>query len=67
VSSTSTQNDYLSQVLAPHIEGIVNAFAAITPDVNPTEKCWGNIKQALHRRRRQPTTVVEMEAMVLEE
>jgi transposase len=107
------QIDYLSQVLAPHLEGIVEAFAAVTyllrlsveplfmedgnsahghkstrnyyaqwrtkhgiilmphpstsPDMNPIEKCWRRIKQALHRRRRQPTTEAEMEAMVLEE
>jgi hypothetical protein len=35
--------------------------------MNPIEKCWRRIKQALHRRRRQPTTEAEMEAMVLEE
>jgi transposase len=108
-----TQKDYLAQVLAPHLEGIVNAFAAIThllrpstkplfmedgnsahghkstrncyaqfrtkhgiilmphpstsPDINPIKKCWRRIKQALHRRRHQPTTEAEMEAMVLEE
>jgi hypothetical protein len=108
-----TQKDYLAQVLAPHIQPILEAFAAIThllrpstkplfiedgnaahghkstrnccaqfrtkhgiillphpstsPDMNPIEKCWRRIKQALHRRRHQPTTVAEMEAMVLEE
>jgi len=107
------QVDYLSQLLAPHIEGILEAFALKThqlqpsaeplfmedgnsahghkstrnccarfrtehgivlmphpstsPDMNPIEKCWRRIKQALHRRRRQPTTEAEMEAMVLEE
>jgi len=112
-SGAFVQRDYLEQVLAPHIEGIVHAFAAIThllrliaeplfmedgnsahghksernccakwhtahgiilmphpstsPDMNPIEKCWRRIKQALHRRRHQPTTVAEMEAMVLEE
>ncbi|KAG4430256.1 hypothetical protein IFR05_014252, partial [Cadophora sp. M221] len=106
------QADYLAQVLAPYIEGILEAFAEVThqlrpsaeplfmedgnaahghkstrncctryrtahgiilmlhpstsPDMNPIEKCW-RIKQALHRRRRQPTTEVEMEVMVLEE
>jgi hypothetical protein len=30
-----TQVDYLSQILAPHIEGIVNAFAAITHLLRP--------------------------------
>jgi transposase len=38
-----------------------------SPDMNPIEKCWRRIKQALHRRRRQPTTEAEMEVMVLEE
>jgi transposase len=38
-----------------------------SPDMNPIKKCWRRIKQALHRRRRQPTTEAEMEAMVLEE
>jgi hypothetical protein len=30
-------------------------------------KCWRRIKQALHRRHKQPTTVAEMEQMALEE
>ena len=46
-------------VLMPH--------PSTSPDMNPIEKCWRRIKQALHRRRRQPTTEAEMEAMVLEE
>jgi transposase len=46
-------------ILMPH--------PSTSPDMNPIEKCWRRIKQALHRRRRQPTTVAEMEAMVLEE
>jgi hypothetical protein len=91
------QVNYLSQILAPYLEGIVNAFAAIiyllvpavkplfmedgnsahghkstsnycakwrtkhgiilmphpsiSPDMNPIEKCWRRIKQALHRRK----------------
>jgi transposase len=107
------QLDYLAQILKPHIQDILDAFAAQTyllrpsaeplfmedgnaahghkshsnccaqwrtkhgiilmphpstsPDMNPIEKCWRRIKQALHRRRKQPTTVAEMEAMVLEE
>jgi hypothetical protein len=40
---------------------------AISPDMNPIEKCWRRIKQALHRRQRQPTTEAEMVAAVLEE
>jgi len=46
-------------ILMPH--------PSTSPDMNPIEKCWRRIKQALHRRRRQPTTVAEMEAAVLEE
>jgi transposase len=41
-------------------------YPSISPDINPIEKCWRRIKQALYRRRRQPTTEAEMEAMVLE-
>ena len=40
---------------------------AISPDMNPIEKCWRRIKQALHRRPRQPTNEAEMEAVVREE
>jgi transposase len=40
---------------------------AISPDINPIEKCWRWIKQALYRRNRQPTTEAEMVAAVLEE
>ena len=46
-------------ILMPHL--------STSPDINLIEKCWRRIKQALHRRRRQPTTVAEMEEMVLEE
>jgi hypothetical protein len=46
-------------ILMPH--------PSTSPDMNPIEKCRRRIKQALHRRRRQPTTVAEMGAMVLEE
>jgi transposase len=112
-SGAFKQTDYLGQILEPHIQSILEAFAEIThqlrpvaeplfmedgntahghksttnccakwrtkhgiilmphpstsPDMNPIEKCWRRIKQALHRRRRQPTTVAEMQAMVLEE
>ena len=31
--------------------------------MNPIKKCWRRIKQALHRRRRQPTTEAEMRAI----
>ncbi len=41
-------------VLFPH--------PAVSPDMNPIEKCWRRIKQALHRRQIQPTTE---EAMVI--
>ena len=112
-SGALTQSDYLAQVLEPYIQSILETFAEIThqlqpsaeplfmedgnsahghkstrnccakwrtahsiilmphpstsPDINPIEKYWRRIKQALHRRRHQPTTVAEMEAMVLEE
>jgi transposase len=46
-------------ILMPH--------PSTSPDMNPIEKCWRRIKQALHRRRHQPTTAAEMETMVLEE
>jgi transposase len=46
-------------ILMPH--------PSTSPDMNPIEKCWRRIKQALHRRRHQPTTAAEMEIMVLEE
>jgi transposase len=46
-------------ILMPH--------PSTSPDMNPIEKCWRRIKQALHRRRRQPTTEAEMRAVVLEE
>jgi transposase len=36
-------------------------------DMNPIEKCWRWIKQALHRRQHQPTTKAEMRQAVLEE
>jgi len=35
--------------------------------MNPIEKCWRRIKQALHRYRKQPNTEAEMEAIVQEE
>jgi hypothetical protein len=106
-----TQQNYLDQVLKPHIEPILEEFGVHThkldmeplfmedgnsahghkstknccakwrtshgiilmphpstsPDMNPIEKCWRRIKQALHRRRRQPTTEAEMRAAVTEE
>ena len=46
-------------VLIPH--------PSTSPDMNPIEKCWRRIKQALHRRRKQPTTVAEMRQVVTEE
>jgi hypothetical protein len=42
-------------------------YPAISPDMNPIEKCWRRIKQALHRRQIQPTTEAEIVAAVLEE
>jgi hypothetical protein len=37
-----------------------------TPDMNTIEKCWCRIKQALHRRNRQPTNEAEMQAAMTE-
>jgi hypothetical protein len=108
-----TQKDYLAQVLQPHIQPILEAFAAVThllrplveplfmedgnsahghkstrncyarwriahgiilmphpsisPDINPIEKCWRRIKQALHRRKHQPATEAKIQAAVIEE
>ena len=36
-------------------------------DINPIEKCWRYIKQSLHRRPHQLTTVAEMRQAVREE
>jgi transposase len=38
-----------------------------SPDMNLIEKCWRRLKQALHRRKHQPTTVAKMQAAVTEE
>jgi transposase len=46
-------------ILLPH--------PSTSPDMNPIEKCWRWIKQALHRRSHQPTTEAEMRQAVLEE
>jgi transposase len=46
-------------VLIPH--------PSTSPDMNPIEKCWRRIKQALHRRKHQPTNEAEMQAAVTEE
>lgn len=46
-------------ILMPH--------PSTSPDMNPIEKCWRYIKQALHRRLHQPTTEAEMEIAVREE
>jgi hypothetical protein len=46
-------------ILMPH--------PSTSPDMNPIEKCWRWIKQALHRRKRQPITEAEIEAAVTEE
>jgi len=37
-----------------------------SPIMNPIEKCWRRIKQALHRRRKQHSIEEKMRAMVLE-
>ncbi len=46
-------------ILMPH--------PSTSPDMNPIEKCWRRIKQALHRRKHQLTNEAEIEAAVLEE
>lgn len=46
-------------ILLPH--------PSTSPDMNPIEKCWRWIKQALHRRLKQPTTEAEMKIAVREE
>jgi hypothetical protein len=46
-------------ILMPH--------PSTSPDMNPIEKCWRRIKQALHRRRKQPTNTAEMEEIIREE
>lgn len=38
-----------------------------SPDMNPIEKCWRWIKQALYRRLHQPTTEVEIRQAITEE
>ena len=38
-----------------------------SPDMNLIEKCWRRIKQALYRRKHQPTTEAQMEQAVTEE
>jgi hypothetical protein len=43
-----------------------STFHFSSPDINPIEKYWRRMKQALHRRKRQPITEAEMEAIILE-
>jgi transposase len=40
---------------------------AISPDMNPIEKCWRRIKQAIHRRQIQPTDEAQIVIAVTEE
>jgi len=46
---------------------ILMPYPSTSPDMNLIEKCWRCIKQALYRRRKQPTTIRQMEQIVLEE
>jgi len=46
-------------VLMPH--------PSTSPNMNPIEKCWRRIKQALYRRLHQPTNEAEMRKAVTEE
>ena len=112
-SGAFKQVDYLTQILEPHIQTILEAFTLVThtlrpsveplfiedgnsahghksttncytryrtkygiilishpstsPDINPIEKCWRYIKQALHRRQYQSTIKAEMRQTVTEE
>jgi transposase len=40
----------------------IDAAPFYKPDINPIEKYWRRIRQALHRQKKQPTTEAEMEA-----
>jgi hypothetical protein len=46
---------------------ILFPYPAISPDMNPIEKCWRWIKQAIHRRNKQPRNEAEIVAAVREE
>ena len=46
---------------------ILMPYPSMSPDMNLIEKCWRRIKQALHRRCKQLTTIAEIERIVLEE
>ena len=61
----STGNCYARWRIAHGIILMPHPFTS--PDMNPIEKCWRRIKQALHKRYQQPTMVAEMEEMVTEE
>lgn len=103
--------DYLAQIMASHIQGILETFVIVTYalkspikplfiengsstygykfisnyyakwrtkygiilipyfsislNINPIDKCWRCMKQALHRRCKQPTTKTEIEAAII--
>ena len=46
---------------------ILLPYPSTSSDMNPIEKCWRRLKQALHRRLYQPTTKEEIRQAVLEE
>ena len=61
----STRNCYARWRIAYGI--ILMLHPSTSPDINLIEKCWRKIKQALHRRKHQPTNEAEMQAAVIEE
>ena len=61
----STRNYYVKFYIKHSI--ILMPHPSTSPNMNPIEKCQRLIKQALYRRRKQPTTIAEMQQIVLEE
>jgi hypothetical protein len=42
-------------------------YFSTSPDMNLIEKYWRWMKQALHKRKKQPITKAEIEVAILEE
>jgi transposase len=61
----STTNCYAQYRLRHGIVLLPHPFTS--PDMNPIEKCWRWIKQALYRRQHQLTIEAEMRQAVLKE
>jgi transposase len=57
------------EILTKHKEAIrqLRWLANWGPDLNPIEKCWRAMKQALQRRKIQPTNEKEMANAMIEE